>query len=168
MRPATAPSAATRNPAANRPASHRGIRVVFLRFGMVLSPRGGALAAMLRPFRFGLGGRIGSGRQYWSWIALEDAVGAIVHALTTDALAGPVNVVAPCPVTNAAFTAALGRALRRPTFAAVPAWAARAALGPMADELLLASARVTPRRLIETGFRFRHTEIDDALRALLA
>ena len=154
--------------ASAQPAMQHGIRVVFLRFGMILSMRGGALAKMLPPFRYGLGGRIGSGRQYWSWIALDDAVGAVCHALTTDGLSGPVNAVAPQAVTNAEFTAALGRAPGRPTFAAVPAWATRAALGQMADELLLASARVVPRRLTETGYTFRYSEIAAALRRLLS
>jgi uncharacterized protein len=151
-----------------RPATERGIRVVCLRFGMILTPRGGALAKMLRPFRWGLGGRIGNGRQYWSWIALDDALGAIRHALASDVLAGPVNVVAPQPLTNAKFTTALGRELRRPTMAVVPAWLARVVFGQMADELLLASARVVPRRLLETGYVFRHSELADALHHLLA
>lgn len=153
---------------AAKPAIERGIRVVFLRFGMILSPRGGALASMLGPFRCGLGGRIGTGRQYWSWIALDDALGAISHALATDSLAGPVNVVAPESVTNAQFTAALGIALGRPTLAHVPAWTARVMFGQMADELLLASASVVPRRLIETGYVFEYPELDDALRHVLA
>lgn len=153
--------------AATRPAVERGIRVVCLRFGMILSPQGGALAKMLPPFRCGVGGRIGSGQQYWSWITLDDAVEIVCHALTTATLSGPVNAVAPQAVTNAEFTAALGRVLGRPTLAAVPAWAARIAFGQMADELLLASARVAPRRLQETGYVFRYGEIDAALRHLL-
>lgn len=152
---------------AARPAIERGIRVVFLRFGMILSPRGGALASMLAPFRCGLGGRIGTGRQFWSWLTLDDALGAICHALTTDSLAGPVNVVAPEPVTNAEFTAALGRALGRPALAHIPAWTARLMFGQMADELLLASASVVPRRLLETGYVFQYPELYDALRHLL-
>jgi len=153
--------------AAVQPAIERGIRVVLLRFGMILSPRGGALAQMLLPFRAGLGGRIGSGRQYWSWISLDDALGAIHHALMTDALAGPVNAVGPEPATNAEFTAALGQVLRRPTLAPVPAWASRVALGEMADELLLASARVTPAKLLQTGYEFRHANLSSALRHVL-
>jgi len=152
---------------ASRPAVQAGIRVVLLRFGMILSPRGGALAKMLTPFQCGLGGRIGHGRQYWSWIALDDALGAIFHALATDALEGPVNAVAPWPETNAAFAAALGRVLHRPAWATMPAWAARAAFGQMADELLLASARVAPRRLLAANYEFRHPELDGALRSLL-
>ena len=151
-----------------RPAIDSGVRVVCLRFGMILSPHGGALAKMLRPFRWGLGGRIGTGRQYWSWIDLDDALGAICHVLTTDSLSGPVNAVAPEAVTNARFTAALGRAVGRPAVVPVPAWAARAFLGQMVDELLLASARVAPRRLMKSGYVFRHARLDDALRHLLS
>jgi uncharacterized protein (TIGR01777 family) len=149
------------------PAIQRGIRVAFLRFGMILSGQGGALGKMLKPFHYGLGGPIGDGRQYWSWITLDDAVGVVCHALTTDNLAGPVNVLAPHAVTNAAFTAALGQVLRRPTLARLPAWLARILLGQMADELLLASARAVPRRLTETGYVFHHAELLAALRHLL-
>jgi uncharacterized protein (TIGR01777 family) len=142
--------------AAAGPARRKGLRVVHLRFGMVLSPRGGALAKMLLPFRLGLGGRIGDGGQYWSWISLDDAVGALCHALTTEALRGPVNAVSPDPVTNLEFTRALGKALQRPVLFPMPAFAARAAFGEMADALLLASARAEPVRLQETGYAFRH------------
>ncbi len=148
---------------AARPAVERGIRVVALRFGMILSRQGGALGKMLGPFRYGLGGRIGNGRQYWSWIALDDALGVVCHALTTDSLAGPVNAVAPQAVTNADFTAVLGQVLGRPTFAHLPAWAARAIFGQMADDLLLASARVVPRRLTDTGYVFRQGDLRGAL-----
>jgi uncharacterized protein (TIGR01777 family) len=148
-------------------AVRRGIRVVNLRTGMVLSAAGGVLPRMLLPFRMGLGGRIGSGRQYMSWIALEDLVGVIVHALTCDRLAGPVNAVAPNPVTNHEFTRTLGRVLHRPTFLAVPAWAARLAFGEMADTLLLASGRVVPARLAASGFVFRYAELESALRHVL-
>jgi len=153
--------------AAAREAAGYGVRVVSLRFGMILSPTGGALARMLPPFAAGLGGRIGNGRQYWSWLSLDDALGAIRHALTTEALTGPVNAVAPESVTGAEFAAVLGRVLRRPAFLAVPALAARAIFGPMADEVLLAGARVMPRRLLETGYRFRHEKLETALRQLL-
>jgi uncharacterized protein (TIGR01777 family) len=149
------------------PAVECGIRVVSLRFGMILTRQGGALGKMLRPFQYGLGGRIGDGRQYWSWIALDDALGAVCHALTTDRLVGPVNVVAPQATTNAEFTAALGRVLGRPTFARLPAWVARGIFGEMADALLLASARVVPRRLTETGYAFCHGELLTALGHLL-
>jgi len=145
----------------------RGMRVVNLRFGMVLSPAGGALQKMLLPFKLGLGGIIGSGRQFWSWIEIDDAVGAILHALTHDQLAGPVNAVAPNPSTNRDFTKTLGQVLRRPTVLPMPAFAARLALGQMADDLLLASTRVVPRRLEETGYAFRYSQLEPALRHVL-
>ncbi|RMF92393.1 MAG: DUF1731 domain-containing protein, partial [Nitrospinota bacterium] len=145
-----------------------GIRVVLLRIGMILSPQGGALARMLLPFRLGLGGVVGSGKQYWSWIAIDDVLGAIVHALRTEALQGPVNAVAPHPVTNQEFTRTLGRVLGRPTFFPLPAFVARLVLGEMANDLLLASARVEPRRLLATGYPFRYPELEGALRHLLA
>ena len=150
------------------PAREQGVRVVNLRFGIVLSPAGGALAKMLLPFRLGAGGVVGSGRQWWSWVALDDAVGAIQHALVTPGLAGPLNVAAPNPVTNAEFTRTLGRVLARPTLFPVPAFAARLALGEMADALLLASARLVPERLLQTGYVFRRPELEGALRHLLA
>jgi uncharacterized protein (TIGR01777 family) len=145
----------------------RGIRVVNVRFGVVLSPAGGALAKMLTPFKLGAGGVIGSGQQYLSWIAIDDVVGAIHHALTNESLLGPVNVVAPNPVTNREFTKELGRVLRRPTIVPMPAFLARLALGEMADELLLASTRVAPHRLEEAGYKFRYPELEPALRHLL-
>jgi uncharacterized protein (TIGR01777 family) len=151
---------------ATRPAAEAGIRVVNLRFGMVLGQSGGALAKMLRPFRMGAGGRLGSGRQYMSWISLDDAIGAIDHALSTDELHGAVNAVSPHPVTNAEFTRTVGRVLSRPTIFPVPAIAARLAFGEMADALLLASTRVQPARLIHTGFKFRHPDLESALRRI--
>jgi len=153
--------------AATATAIARGIRVVNLRLGVVLSARGGALATMLTPFRMGLGGVIGDGAQWMSWIALDDVIGAIRHALTTDALRGPVNTVAPAPVTNADFTRTLGRVLGRPTLIPLPALAARLALGEMADELALVSQRVMPARLLASGFAFRRPTLEDALRAAL-
>jgi uncharacterized protein len=153
--------------AATAPAKDRGIRVVSTRLGMVLSSRGGALASMLLPFRIGLGGRIGDGRQYWSWISIDDAVGAIHHAIMTDAIDGPINVTSPNPVTNAEFTRTLAGVLHRPALVRVPAIAARLAMGQMADELLLADARVVPRRLIESGYAFRHESLEAALRHVL-
>jgi hypothetical protein len=154
--------------AATQAASNAGIRVVNLRIGIVLTPHGGALATMLLPFRLGLGGRIGSGRQYMSWITREDLLGVILHALWTEGLQGPVNAVAPTPVTNAEFTHALGRILARPTLLPMPAFAVRLILGQMGEELLLASARVDPARLRATGFRFRFPEVEGALRHLLS
>jgi hypothetical protein len=152
---------------AAEPAVKAGLRVVHLRFGVVLSAGGGALAKMLLPLRLGVGGRIGSGRQYMSWITLDDAVGAIGHALITDSLRGPVNAVTPHPVTNLEFTKTLGKVLSRPTILPLPAAAARLVLGQMADELLLASARVVPTRLLESGYAFRFPQLEPALRHVL-
>ena len=153
--------------AAAEPAARSGIRVVNLRMGVVLSLKGGALATMLLPFRLGVGGRIGDGKQYMSWIAIDDVVGAFSFALRSAALSGPVNVVAPNPVTNAEFTKTLGRVLGRPTVFPMPAFAARLAFGEMADALLLASARLDPAKFLATGFKFRFTELEPALRHIL-
>jgi hypothetical protein len=152
---------------ATAPAAGAGIRVVNLRIGMVLARSGGALAAMLLPFRMGLGGPIGDGRQYVSWVSLDDVVGAILHTLTLATIAGPVNATAPHPVTNGEFTRTLAHVLHRPALLRAPAFAARLAFGEMADALLLASARVEPQRLLETGYTFRHPELERALRAIL-
>ncbi|MEM7201374.1 MAG: TIGR01777 family oxidoreductase [Planctomycetota bacterium] len=143
-------------------------RVVRPRIGVVLSTNGGALAKMRTPFRLGLGGRIGSGRQWMSWISIDDLVAVLRHCLTDDGLVGPCNAVAPQPVTNAEFTAALGHALRRPTLLPMPALAARALFGEMGDALLLSSTRVAPQALEQRGFRFRHPDVTSALHALLA
>jgi uncharacterized protein len=153
--------------AATQPAADAGIRVVNSRFGVVLSPAGGALKTMLPPFRMGAGGRLGSGRQYMSWISIDDVVGAIHHALTTESMHGPVNVVAPQPVSNREFSATLGRVLHRPTVLPVPAAVARVVFGEMADALLLSSARVYPARLLTTGYEFRYPQLEAALRHLL-
>ncbi len=153
---------------AARPAVAGGVRVAWLRTGIVLSERGGALKQMLTPFRLGLGGRIGRGRQYWPWIGVDDWVGAVTHLLNDATAAGAFNLTGPEPVTNAAFTKALGRALRRPTVLPLPGFAARLALGEMADEALLASQRVVPRALESAGFAFEQRTIDDAMRAALA
>ena len=152
---------------ATQPARDSGIRVVNLRFGVILSPKAGALAKMLLPFKLGAGGRVGSGQQYWSWISLDDATSSVHHALTTDSLAGPVNSVAPNPVTNIEFTKTLGRVLNRPTVLPMPAFAARFALGEMADELLLASARVEPQELKRSDYEFRQPTLEEALRHVL-
>lgn len=155
--------------AATRAASDAGIRTVLLRSGVVLSALGGALARQLPLFRLGLGGRLGPGRQWTSWVALEDEVAAIGFLLEHDEVSGPVNVVAPGPVRNADFTAALGRALRRPAVLAVPATALRLALGRgLVDEALLASQRVVPTVLQEAGYGFRYPDLDRALAAALA
>src|SRR5690606_13557348 len=144
-------------------------RRVILRFGVVLDPSGGALAVMRRPFKLGLGGRLGSGRQWMSWITLEDVCGIVLRALHDDTWRGIYNAVAPHPVRNTDFARELGRALRRPAKLPVPATALRMVLGgAMADEMLLASARVVPERLRAAGFRFRDPVLGDALRRLLA
>ena len=142
-------------------------RVVKLRIGVVLAPKGGALSKMLLPFKLGLGGKFGSGRQYMSWIALDDLIGIIHHAIANESLSGPVNAVAPTPVTNAEFTKTLGRVLRRPTMAAVPAFVLRLAVGEMADEMLLLSAPVVPQKLTESGYEFLHPDLENALRFVL-
>lgn len=149
---------------AAQPAAVAGIRVVHLRCGVVLTRTGGALAKMLPIFRLGLGGPLGNGRQWMSWIALADLIAAVRLLLRDTALSGPINIVAPEPVTNAEFTRAIGRAVNRPAILPAPAFALRLALGEMADEALLASARVLPKRLLDAGFRFRYPEIDEALR----
>ena len=153
--------------AACEAAGKKGIRVVNLRFGVILSASGGALAKMLLPFKMGVGGVVGSGSQYMSWIAIDDAVGAIQHALLTESLHGAVNVVAPTPVTNREFTKTLGRVLKRPTLFTMPAFAARLAFGEMADELLLASTRVESAKLISSNFQFQFPELEDGLRHVL-
>lgn len=153
--------------AAAAPAAVVGVRIVHLRIGIVLSPAGGALAKLLTAFKMGAGGKVGSGKQYMSWIALDDVIGAIYHALRTEDLAGPVNTVAPHPVMNGEFTGTLGRVLDRPTVFSVPAFAARLAFGEMADALLLSSARVEPTRLLTTNYRFLYPELEAALRYLL-
>jgi uncharacterized protein (TIGR01777 family) len=150
-----------------RAAEEAGIRVVHLRFGIILSPKGGALAKMLTPFRLGLGGRIGDGRQWMSWIALDDAIGSIYHALSTETLSGPVNAVAPNPVANREFTKTLGRVLWRPTVFSMPAFMARLAFGEMANDLLLGSTRVSPNKLVESGYRFLYADLERSLRHLL-
>ncbi len=149
------------------PAREKGIRVVNLRIGVVLSPQGGALKSMLLPFKLGVGGVVGDGKQYWSWLAIDDLIGAIHHALMCDDLSGPVNVTSPNSATNREFTKLLGKVLRRPTILPMPAFAARVALGEMADELLLTSARVLPTRLQETGYEFRCPDLEGALRHVL-
>ena len=153
--------------AATAPAAQRGVRVVRLRIGVVLSATGGALAKMLLPFRLGLGGVVGSGRQYISWIAIDDIVGVILYCLGNEAMEGPVNAVAPQAVTNAEFTRTLGRVLRRPTLFPLPAFVARLLFGEMAEALLLASTRVQPARLQTAGYRFLYPELEGALRHLL-
>lgn len=153
--------------AAASAAAAAGIRVVHLRFGVILSAQGGALQRMLPPFKLGVGGRLGSGRQWMSFVALDDALAAILKAAQDESLRGPVNVVAPEPVTNTQFTATLGRVLARPTALPMPAPAARLLFGEVADELLLASQRVRPRALADAGFQWGYPTLEGALRHLL-
>ena len=152
---------------AAQPAEDAGIRVVHPRFGLVLSPKGGALEPTLIPFRLGLGGNLGNGKQWWSWIHVQDVAGAILHALRNEQVRGPMNVVATNPVRNAEFTKTLARILHRPAFFTVPAFALRLAMGEMADELLLSSQRVQPMKLLASGYKFRYPELPGALEELL-
>lgn len=152
---------------ATAPARHGGIRVVTLRIGMVLSRDGGALAALLTPFRLGAGGPVGSGAQYVSWITIDELLGVILHAAATESLSGPVNAVTPNPVTNLDFARTLGRVLFRPALMPTPTFAARLLFGEMADALLLASARVEPARLVATGYTFQYPNLEEALRHVL-
>jgi uncharacterized protein (TIGR01777 family) len=152
---------------AAQPAAAAGIRVVHLRCGLVLGGTGGVLAKMLPIFRLGLGGPLGNGRQWMSWIALADLLAAVRFLLHEENLSGPVNLVAPAPVTNAEFARAIGRAVHRPAILPAPAFALRLAFGEMADEALLAGARVLPKRLLEAGFSFGAASIDAALRTAL-
>ncbi len=153
--------------AAAEPARRAGIRVVHPRLGIVLTPQGGALGTTLPIFKLGGGGKIGSGRQWWSWVALDDVVGSVLHALTDEGVEGPVNVGSPNPMTNAEYTKVLGKVLGRPTVLPLPAPAARIMLGEVADALLLASQRMRPARLQATGYAFRYPQLEGALRHLL-
>ncbi len=153
--------------AASEPVKSLGTRLVKLRFGVILSPKGGALQRMLTPFRMGVGGKLGDGAQWMSWLALDDAVGMIEHALVSESLKGPVNAVAPWPVTNAEFTRVLGKVLRRPTMFPVPGFMARLAFGEMADELLLSSTRALPSQLQASGYSFLYPDLEGALRHVL-
>lgn len=153
--------------AATSHATTMGIRVVNTRFGIILDKEGGALKKMLPPFRMGIGGRIGSGKQWMSWIALDDVVGALKFALINQALKGSVNFVVPNPVRNAEFTKALGHALSRPTIFPIPEFGVRFAFGEMADALLLASQRVEPKRLVDSGYQFKHSQLAPALSHIL-
>jgi uncharacterized protein (TIGR01777 family) len=167
--------------AATKTAADAGIRTVNLRIGLVLSRDGGALKPMLLPFRLGLGGKIGSGRQWWSWIQIDDIVSAIHHILQNASnsnverrasppghqISGPINMTAPNPVTNTDFTKTLAATLKRPAILPVPAFAARLAFGELADEGILASARVVPRKLVESGFQFKYGDLRPALEDLL-
>lgn len=149
--------------AAAAPAAAAGVRVVHLRFGVVLSPRGGMLARLLPLYRLGLGGPVGNGRQFLSWISLDDAVAAMLFLFAHAAIRGPVNLVAPVPVTQREFAETLGRTLKRRAWLPAPAWGLRLLYGQMADELLLGSTRVEPRVLRAHGFRYRHANLAEAL-----
>ncbi len=149
---------------ATEPATKADVRVVNLRFGPIMAREGGMLSKLLTPFKMGVGGKVGSGRQYISWVAIDDAVNAIKLAIDDDSIRGPVNIVSPHPVTNEEFTKALGHVLNRPTALAIPAFAARLTFGEMADEMLLVSQKVIPKRLMAAGFEFQYPELEDALR----
>ena len=153
--------------AATAPASQAGVRVVNLRIGVVLAHDGGALKPMLLPFRLGLGGRIGSGNQFWSWISFDDVIGVALFALHNDSLRGPVNTVAPGAVRNREFVRALGEELHRPTIFPLPAWIVRTFLGEMGEELLLTSTRAEPAKLKTAGYPFAHAELRSAIHTAL-
>lgn len=153
---------------AAQPATQAGVRLLTYRFGMILSEKGGALAKILPPFRHGAGGQLADGKQFMSWIELEDTVRALLFGLETNALQGPINIVSPHPVTNREFTQALAALLHKSAPLAVPAFAARMLFGEMADALLLSSVRALPAKLLEAGFQFRYPTIAEALRAALA
>lgn len=152
---------------ATNPAADAGIRTVRMRIGIVLAARAGALGQMLPAFKAGVGGRVGSGKQWMSWIDLDDLIGAVQHILRTDSLAGPVNLVGPNPVTNIQFTKALASVLHRPALFPVPAFVMRLAFGEMADELLLASDRVEPKRLLDSGYSFQFPTLQSSLEHIL-
>jgi uncharacterized protein (TIGR01777 family) len=153
---------------ATEPAAAAGIRTVNLRFGPILAREGGMLAKLLTPFKMGMGGKVGSGKQYISWVAIEDVVNAIMLALKDDSVRGPLNIVSPNPVTNEIFTKTLGHVLGRPTALAMPAFAVRLAFGEMADEMLLASQRVIPKKLNDLGYEFQQPELEGALKKHVA
>jgi len=153
---------------ATKPAREKGIRTVHARFGIILDAKEGALAKMLTPFRMGVGGRIGNGKQWMSWIGIDDVVNALKFLISDQTTHGPVNFVAPNPVTNAEFTKTLGRVLSKPTFLPMPEFGVRLAFGEMGDALLLSSQRVEPRVLQQTGFSFAQPSLESALREILS
>jgi uncharacterized protein len=153
---------------ATEPAQQSGVRVVNLRFGPILAREGGMLGKMLTPFKLGMGGKVGSGKQYISWVAIDDVVAGMRLALDDDSVHGPLNIVAPNPVTNEEFTETLGKVLSRPTIFAMPEFAARLAFGEMADEMLLVSQRVAPKKLHDNGYAFKYPELEPAFRIYLA
>ena len=149
---------------ATEPAVAAGVRTVNLRFGPILAREGGMLAKLLTPFKMGMGGKVGSGKQYISWVAIDDVVNTVKLALKDESIRGPLNIVSPHPVTNEEFTKTLGHVLSRPTALAMPAFAVRLAFGEMADEMLLTSQRVIPKKLNDVGYEFQHPELEGALR----
>ncbi|NGX43064.1 MAG: Epimerase family protein [Chlamydiae bacterium] len=153
--------------AATEPAAQKEIRVVRLRIGVILTPKGGALERMLIPFKLGLGGVAGSGKQYFSWISIDDLLGVFLHVIGNESIRGPINAVSPNPVTNRELTKTLGKVLRRPTIFPLPAFVARFVLGEMADALLLSSTRASPGVLKHSGYSFIHPDLEGALRYLL-
>ncbi|MGH9554131.1 MAG: TIGR01777 family oxidoreductase [Terriglobales bacterium] len=153
--------------AAAQPAARAGIRTAQMRFGVVMSADGGALPKMLTPFRLGLGGRLGSGRQWWPWVSVRDVVGAIQHVLNHESLSGPVNTVAPNPVSNTEFTRILASVLKRPALFPMPAFVVRLIFGEMGVELFLGSQRVEPAKLAASGYQFQHPELKSALKEIL-
>ena len=153
---------------ATKPAIQAGVRVVNLRLGPILAREGGMLAKLLTPFKMGMGGKVGSGRQYISWIAIDDVIQAIKLAIEDASIHGALNVVSPNPVTNEEFTKTLGHVLNRPTALGIPPFAARLAFGEMADEMLLASQKVIPKKLANAGFVFKYPELEPTLKHLLA
>ncbi len=153
---------------ATQEAEKNGMRVVKLRIGMVVSPTGGALKKMLLPFKLGFGGKVGSGKQYMSWISIDDLISLIIYSLENQNVSGVINAVAPNPVTNTEFTKAMGKVLNRPTIFPLPAFVARTMLGEMADELLLVSARVVPKAITDHGFTFKYPVIEKALKDYLS
>jgi uncharacterized protein (TIGR01777 family) len=153
--------------AAVQPVAAAGIRAVQMRLGVVMSAEGGALQKMLLPFRLGLGGRLGDGRQWWSWVSADDVAGAIQHVMDHQELQGPVNTVSPNPVTNVEFTKALAAVLKRPAIFPMPEFAVRLVFGEMGEELFLASERVAPAKLTASGYQFKRPELREALEAIL-
>ncbi len=152
---------------ATKPASDKGIRVILLRFGAILSIKGGVLGKMRLPFKLGLGGVIGSGKQYMSWISIDDLIGVVLHVISNDSLSGPVNTVTPEPVTNKEFTKTLGKTLNRPTILPVPAFAVKLIFGEMGDELLLSSTKAVPSKLEASDYTFLYPDLASALKHLL-
>jgi uncharacterized protein (TIGR01777 family) len=149
------------------PAEAAGLRVVHVRGAVTVTPKGSTLARMLPLFKAGLGGRFGSGRQWWAWTSLDDMIGILTHAAVDPEVRGPLNAVAPNPVTNAEFTRALAKVLGRPALLPVPRFGPRLVFGDLADELIYASIRAVPERTLASGYRFRHPELEGALRDLL-